>query len=254
MLRDQYDFTLRFEYYKYYPHEALLFVLTQARLKVDFAEEIGAFDPKVAADPERVEQLKRLKEEYDKAVRQHPDLMRPTKKSAKTKNPKMVPWSELEAIDLSPLLMQRWYDERAKQGGRTASPAFVERAAKRVYFYRAKAQSQSRHGTALNIAEGIEFDRLGLGNLNPVEAQLDEPNGLALMFVENAMPMLKTYCELVLGNRGICFEKELEMLADRVAAFRATLGIALEPIWEDDDAPAAAAGDAAAGQRITNAL
>jgi hypothetical protein len=51
LLRDQYDFTLRFEYYKYEPHEALLFALTSARLKLKFAEQIMEFDRRAVADP-----------------------------------------------------------------------------------------------------------------------------------------------------------------------------------------------------------
>jgi hypothetical protein len=80
--------------------------------------------------------------------------MRPTEKSANAPNPKMVPWSELEGKDLSPLLMQRWYDEHAKRDGRTVSPELVASAANRTYFYRATAQSQSRHGTAFKYRRG----------------------------------------------------------------------------------------------------
>ena len=232
LLRDQYDFTLRFEFYKYEPHEALLFALTQSRLKVRFAEQIMEFDERAASDPRRIAQLQKLRDNYAEALRQHPDLMRPTKKSANTPNPIMVPWSEPEAKDLSPSLMQRWYEERAQRGeGRVATPAFVERVANRTYFYRATAQSQSRHGTAFNIDEGIAFDRLG--NLDPVDPQVKDPNGLAFLFLENAMPQIKTYCDLVLGSRSSLFEERLQQLMGAFDTFRSTLGIPQERIPDD---------------------
>jgi hypothetical protein len=216
LLREQFEYTLRFEYYKYFPHEALLFALTQARLKVGFAKEIMVFDPIAAADPKRIEQ-------------HHPDLMRPTKRSEKGTTKKMVPWSEPSAETLCNVLMERWLTERSKEDGSIVTAEKVRRYAARMYFYRGTAQSQAKHGTAFNISEGLEFDRLG--NLNPVESQVDDPNGLAWLLLQNALPLLKVYAELVLGRRGTCFEAQLIELADASEALRLALQIPLEPPW-----------------------
>ena len=77
LLREQYDYTLRFDYYKDEPHEALLFTLTQTQIKVEFAKEVMAFDLAAAKNPERIAQLQHLKADNAMLVRCYPDLMRP---------------------------------------------------------------------------------------------------------------------------------------------------------------------------------
>lgn len=230
LLREQYDFMLRFEYYKDQPHEALLFALTQAATKVEFAKEVMSFDPVAVSNPRRIKQLKRLEADYSELLKQYPDLMRPTKKSASSRKPKMVPWSEPSTHELSRRLMKKWLDDRAKvQTDLLVPTERVEQYAARVYFMRATFQSQAKHGTAFNIADGIERNRLG--NLKPVEGQLDDPNGLIWLFLQSVIPQIFGYKDVVLGSRGGDFDDALSLAVDDLEALRIALGIKREPEW-----------------------
>jgi hypothetical protein len=229
LIREQHDFVLALNYYQKHQREALLFVLSQALLKRNFARDVMLFKDSAANDPKRVAQLADLEKTADTLYLEFPDLRRPKGKSGKSKSPVMIDWAEASSYDMLVDLMDGWMRERHKDTGQIVDEAdFVERhekAVKSVFFLRSTFISQSKHGTAFDAGGTLGVD--DAGNIEIPGHQTDDPNHLAYHFIQNALPVLVTYRKEIAPES---HPDEFDALGSSYVALRDALGIVDEPV------------------------
>jgi hypothetical protein len=229
LIREQNHFVVSLNYYWKHPDQAQLFMVSQVLLKKRFAKEIMAFDEKVALDPRRVAQLAAIEKDVEEAYRQFPGLRRPKGKSGQRNSPVFIDWSEPSSYDMFRDLMDRLVREHHEKHGEIVDQAEFskrfEHMVARTYFYRNTFMSQAKHGTAFDIGTNVDFN--DDGNVRPTAAQVDDPNGLAYHFIQNAMPSLLIFRD---HNVPGAFEGELDALGDSYVKLREALGITDQPV------------------------
>jgi len=229
LIREQNDFVIALAYYHKHQDQALLFAVSQALLKRNFAREIMTFDEKAAINPERLKQLATLENEANTAYGEFPGLRHPKGKSADSASPVYIDWSEPSAYSMFADLMDGWLREHYKDGGEPIEEGrFKEHRDKmtaRAYFFRSTFISQSKHGTAFAI--GSTIDVSAEGALSPQDHQIADPNRLAYHFIQNAtaqLPLIRDF------NAPGALEAELKALEASYVAMQEELGINDEPV------------------------
>jgi len=229
LIREQNNFVMALNYYRRHLDQAQLFMVSQAILKRNFADEIMNFDDEAAADPERLSQLAELKNQVVEAYRLFPAIRKIKGKSGKSKSPAYADWSEPSAYDMFFDVMNSLVREQyAERGEAIVEKTFKVRLKKivdKVYFLGNKFISQAKHGTAFDVGAVVDFDNDG--NIIPSNHQFDDSNRLAYHFIQSAMPSLIVFRDYVVPGE---FEMELNALGNSYVALRTELGITDEPV------------------------
>jgi hypothetical protein len=184
--RDQHYAWVAFHYYVDHARESILFAASGPLRQRDDAKEIMDFDPDVAADPKRQEQLRELEATASAIYKHFPDLRVPRGKSGATKTPVFRDWKEPDEYAMMEAIVRAWLDDEAKRGNPVPAAdqeEWCRRRLRSMRFFHAAFPSQELHGTPMGFVGDLSNDEADLSAATALNIDAHEPNGLIYIYL-----------------------------------------------------------------------